>query len=206
VAEWRKKHPLTSDGFYDEPFHPKHSLQPDDDKISPLWFVSFPDWPWSPYLEANVWNPNTDELIERSQGHGLQVDLEEIIRFPPELEWEYWPAGSVLASSSSSIVALHVDWTKPLKDIKEQFDQWLSWASKHVANRPIKPRLGKATPLSMAQTALKTLTALRLLSDGRRWKEAQEIYIDDLYSDQPGWINAARSAEERIKNLGDEWG
>ena len=207
VDNWRLEHPLTDEGFHGQPFDMALiCFSPEEDKISPLWFVAFPDWPERPYVEANVWNPNADFIQYPKEGHGLQVDLEEIVQFPPDLEWQHWPAGSVLASSSDSIVALHLDWTRPLEDIKRQVDQWLSWAHKHVANRPERRKEGNANPLKQAQTALKQLTAMRLLA-GRSWKEACEIYgHGDLYSDQAGWINAVRSAEKRVKNMGDEWG
>ena len=84
--------------------------------------------------------------------------------------------------------------------------QALTWAHKHVANRPEKLKEGNANPIIQARTALKQLTAMRLLA-GRRWKDACDIYgEEDLYTDQSGWSNAAKAAKERIKNLGDEWG
>jgi hypothetical protein len=208
VCNWRLGHPQTDEGFYGEPFNTATiCFSPEEDKISPLWFVAFPDWPERPYTEIKAWNPNEYWIRYPKEGHGLQIDLEELIQFPPDLQWEYWPAGSVLASSSDSIVALHLDWTRPLEDLKRQMGEWLSWAHKHAANRPERLRQGNANPITQAQKNLKQLTAMRLLQGGRRHKDACEIYgAENLFSDQPGWINAAREAEERIKKLGDEWG
>jgi hypothetical protein len=229
VNEWRKDNPLTKNGFYanppprfeseileafkesskggfaDDPFHPKYEFE--EDKMGPLWFVRFSNWPERPYLEANVWNPEPDWTESRRQGHGLQIDLQEFIHeLPSAGSWEHWPAGSVLASNYESIVALHIDWARPLADIKEQVDSWLSWAHKYAANRPQRDRQGKANPLLQFKRRLKELTAMRLL-ENRRHKEACELYGDeDLYCDQSGWINAARNAEQHIKKLGDEWG
>lgn len=209
VETWRAARPLSDDGFYGVPWDMTNWFSPEEDKIAPLWFVYFPDWPERPFTEVKTWNPQPTwtELYPR-EGHGLQVDLEEIIRFPPDLEWQYWPAGSVLASSSSSTVALHLDWTRPLDDIKRQVDQWLSWAHKHQANVPKRPKLGKSHPTSRAQARLKWLTAYRLLlKNKRRYKEAadiyENIYPEGLYKEQAEWINAAKRAKDWIESWGE---
>ena len=212
VNKWRLEHPLTDAGFHGEPFDTATIwFSPEEDKISPLWVVAFPDWPERPYIEAKAWNPKADWIQYPKEGHGLQIGLGEFIfhemhNLSSDWQWEDWPAGSVLAAGSSAIVALHIDWSRPLEDIKRQMGEWLSWTHKNVANRPEKPKEGKANPLIKARTALRQLTAMRLLAH-RRFKDAREIYGEEnLYAEQAEWINAARSAEERIKNLGDEWG
>jgi hypothetical protein len=168
--------------------------------------VAFPDWPREPYQAVNVWYPEIEWAQSRKEGHGLQIDLEDLIRRPPLGEWEYWPAGGVLSSNHEAIVALHIDWERPLKDIKEQVSEWLSWAHKYVANRPEREKLGNANPLCQYEKKLKHLTAKRLLSGRRRHKQAAEIYgSEDLYTDQAGWINAKKEADEHIKKLGHEW-
>lgn len=208
VETWRAARSRTAEGFYGDDVFMQAGYHVEEDPISSLWFVYFPDWPERPFTEVKTWNPqpNRADLYPR-EGHGLQVDLEEIVQFPPDLEWQYWPSGSVLASSSSSIVALHLDWTRPLDDIKRQVDQWLSWAHKHQANVPKKPKLGNGHPTSKAQARLKWLTAYRLLrKHKRRHKEAASIYLsvypEDRYKEQAEWINAAKSAKDLIKSIG----
>jgi hypothetical protein len=207
VDEWRREHTLTAEGYYDEPFAARWYLT-DDPLVPRCWFVAFPDWPELPYQAVDVPRPPETEWAQsRKEGHGLQIDLEDLIRRPPLGDWEHWPAGSVLSSNYEAIVALHIDWERPLKDIKEQVDEWLSWAHKHVANRPAREKLGKAAPLCQYKARLKQLTAMRLLMGGRKHKEAQDIYGDEfLYGEQSEWINAKKAAQEHIKKLGHEWG
>jgi hypothetical protein len=205
IDDWRCDR-IPDNGFYGQPDDPLHAL---GEGICTLWFAFCEDWPSKPFLESRIWTP-ANATPGAQQGHGLQLDLQELINFPP-IGWdvEHWPAGSVLAAESDTIVALHINWNRPLKDIKEQFDQWLSWAHQHAASRPKRTGRGKANPVSQAQAALKALTALRLLQ-GRRFKEAADIYSKkvgkELYTDQAGWTNARKTAEQRIKKLGDEWG
>jgi len=185
-----------------------------------IWFVEYPDWPEKPYLGTNIRQSESDfrsEVTEpemrrwRQQGAGLQIDLREFVadlQAAPPIEdaWEQWPEGTVLTSNYEAIIALRIDWARPLDDIKKQVGEWLSWAHKHVANSPKKVSQGKAHPLVQARTRLKELTAMRLLAGRRRWKEATEIYGDeDLYNDQAGWTNAGISAQTHIKTLSAEW-
>ncbi len=207
VDEWRREHPLTAEGYHDEPYAARWRIS-ENPLLHRCWFVAFPGWPGLPYKAVVV--PRPPETVwaqSRKEGHGLQIDLEDLIRRPPLGDWEHWPAGSVLSSNYEAIVALHIDWERPLDDIKKQMDEWLSWAHKHVANRPASEKKGKANPLCQYKARLKQLTAMRLLMGGRRHKEAQDIYGEqDLYTDQAGWINANKEAQEHIKKLGHEWG
>ncbi len=206
VDNWRLEHPLTAEGYHDEPFAARWELS-EHPLVPRCWFVAFPDWPQMPYQDVDVWYPETEWAQSRKEGHGLQIDLEDLIQRPPLGDWEHWPAGSVLSSNHEAIVALHIDWERPLKDIKEQVNEWLSWAHTHVANRPEREKSGKANLLCQYKARLKQLTAMRLLMGGRRHKQAQDIYgQEDLYTDQAGWINASKEAQEQIKKLGHEWG
>lgn len=204
VCDWRRDR-TPEEGLYGEPDDPLHYLT---EEVCTLWFVFCEDWPTKPFSESRIWTPSTIDLGSK-YGHGLQINLEEIIKFPPDWDFEPWPAGSVLAYSTDVIVALHINWGRPLGEIKEQFNEWLSWAHKEYAKSPKRAKQGRGNPVSQAQAALKALTALRLLRN-RRWKDAANIYSQkvgqDLYSDQAGWINARKIAEQRIKKLGDEWG
>lgn len=206
VDNWRLQHPLTpEDDYHGDPFAARWYLS-EHPLVPRCWFVAFPDWPREPYQAVDVWYPEKEWAQSREEGHGLQIDLEELIRRPPLGDWEHWPAGSVLSSNYEAIVALHIDWQRPLKDIKEQVNEWLSWAHKHVANCPEREKWGKANPLCQYKAKLKQLTAMRLLAGGRRYKEARDIYGDEsLYGEQSEWINAKKAAQEHIKKLGHEW-
>ncbi len=208
VDNWRLEHPLTAEGYHDEPFAAHWDLS-GHPLLPRCWFVAFPDWPREPYQAVDVPHPPETEWAQsRKEGHGLQIDLEDLIQRPPLGDWEHWPAGSVLSSNYEAIVALHIDWERPLEDIKERVNEWLSWAHKHVANRPEREKKGNANDLCQHTTKLKQLTAMRLLAGGRRHKQAADIYHqkEDLYTDQAGWINASTRAQEHIKKLCCEWG
>ena len=164
VDNWRLEHPLTAEGYHDEPFAARWHLS-ENSLVPRCWFVAFPDWPRKPYQDVDVWYPETEWAQSRKEGHGLQIDLEDLIQRPPLGDWEHWPAGSVLSSNYEAIVALHIDWERPLKDIKEQVNEWLSWAHKHVANRPEREKKGNANTAIPQPEETEVLTGL-LQRDG----------------------------------------